>query len=49
MAEDSHQLLQFAIENDDTDLINLILINGRILYQQLKLWQLSRFRAQNSD
>ena len=25
MAADSHQLLQFAIENDDTDLIQLIL------------------------
>ena len=31
MTADSHQLLQFAIENDDTDLIHLILINERIL------------------
>ena len=33
IAEDSHKLLQFAIENDDTDLIHLILINERILRQ----------------
>ena len=34
MAEDSHQLLQFAIENDDTDIIHLILINESTLHQQ---------------
>ena len=37
MAADSHQLLQFAIDNDDTDLIHLILINERILHQQAKV------------
>ena len=42
MAADSHQLLQFAIENDDTDLIHLILINERILHQHAKLCAVSR-------
>ena len=42
MAADSHQLFQFAIENDDTDLIHLILINERILHQQAKLFAVSR-------
>ena len=42
MAADSYQLLQFAIENDDTDLIHLILINERILHQQAKLCAVSR-------
>ena len=42
MAADSHQLLQFAIENDDTDIIDLILINERILHQQAKLCAVSR-------
>ena len=42
MAADSHQLLQFATENDDTDLIHLILINERILHQQAKLCAISR-------
>ena len=42
MAEDSHQLLQFAIENDDTNLIRLILINEPILYQQAKVCAVSR-------
>ena len=42
MAADSHQLLQFAIENDDTDLIHLILINERTLHQQAKLCDVSR-------
>ena len=37
MEADYHQLLQFAIENDDTDLIHLILINERILHQQAKV------------
>ena len=36
MVADSHQLLQVAIENDDTDLIHLILINERTLHQQAK-------------
>ena len=42
MAADSHQLLQFAIENDDTDLIHVILINERILHQQAKVCAVSR-------
>ena len=42
MATDSHQLLQFAIENNDTDLIHLILINERILHHQAKLCAFSR-------
>ena len=42
MAEYSHQLLACAIENDDTNLINLILINERILHQQAKLCAVSR-------
>ena len=42
MAADSPQLLQFAIENDDTDLIHLILINERILHQQAKLCAVSK-------
>ena len=37
MAADSHRLLQFAIENDDTNLIRLILINEPILHQQAKV------------
>ena len=45
MAADSNQLLdplQFAIENDDTDLMHLILINERILHQQAKVCAVSR-------
>ena len=42
MAADSHQLLQFAIENDDTNLIRLILINEPILHQQAKVFAVSR-------
>ena len=42
MAAYSHQLLQFAIENDDTDLTHLILINERILHQQAKVCAVSR-------
>ena len=43
MAAYSHQLLQFAIENDDTDLIiYLIQINERILHQQAKVCAVSR-------
>ena len=43
MAADSHQLLQFAIENNDTDHnIHLILINERILHQQAKVCAVSR-------
>ena len=37
MAADSHQLLQFAIDNDDTNLIRLILINAPNLHQQAKV------------
>ena len=42
MAADYHQLLQFAIENDATDHIHLILINERIVHQQKKLCAVSR-------
>ena len=42
MAADAHKLLQFAIENDDTDLIHLILFKERILHQQAKLCAVSR-------
>ena len=42
MVADSHQLLQFAIENDDTDIIHVILINERRLHQQAKLCAVSR-------
>ena len=42
MAADSHQLIQFAIENDDRDLIHLILINERVLHQQAKGCAVSR-------
>ena len=42
MAADSHQLLQFAIDNDDTNLIRLILFNAPLLHQQAKVCAVSR-------
>ena len=45
MAVDSHQLLPFAIENDNTCPMHLILINERILHQQAKRCAVSRHRG----